>query len=278
MKAATTATAGPAESASAAPALIEPPPEDMVLIPAGSFMMGDPAAARQVTITKPFYVDRQEVTTRAYEACVEQRRCSAADHVSVTPEGAGNEGALPPGASDFVKTWTPRCNENRKALDHPINCVDYASAEAYCLFKGRRLPNEAEWELAARGREGRAYPWGSEAPACSRACYNKNGDCRSPAEEVATCAVGLYPADRTPDGLFDMAGGVSEWVSDGYAEHPVGGADPKGDPTAPLRVLRGGNFLEDAAWLSASFRQASAPVAASVSIGFRCAKDGPAPL
>jgi formylglycine-generating enzyme required for sulfatase activity len=94
---------------------------------------------------------------------------------------------------------------------------------------------------------------------------------------VATCAVGLHPGDRTPDGLFDMGGGVSEWVSDGYAEHPAGGADPKGDPAAPLRVSRGGNFLEDAAALGASFRQAFAPVTAHVSIGFRCAKDGPTP-
>jgi serine/threonine-protein kinase len=268
----------PASSASAsASAAIdsEPPPNDMVLIPAGTFLMGDPRTPRKITITRRFYIDRLEVTTRAYEECVAQRKCSAADHVSVTPEGPADAGAPGP-PSDFVATWTPRCNANRKALDHPINCVDFSNAESYCRFRGRRLPTEAEWELTARGAEARAFSWGLDVPDCNRACYDRNGACRRATDVVATCSAGLHTADRTPEGVFDLGGNVAEWVSDGYSARPAGSEDPKGDPAAPLRVVRGGSFLDQVDMLSATWRTAVAPVTAHVSIGFRCAKDGPA--
>src|SRR6185369_14417989 len=124
-----------------------------------------------------------EVTVRDYLACMNKRLCSAADHV--TPEGAADASA------DFVETWSKRCNASRGALDHPANCVDFGNAEGYCRFRGRRLPTEAEWELAARGAEARPYAWGAGGIECNRACYDKNGDCRKGDEQVATCATGM---------------------------------------------------------------------------------------
>jgi serine/threonine-protein kinase len=258
-------------SALAAPLTPVPVPDDMTLIPAGAFTFGEGKDAPRVTISKPFYLDRTEVTVKAYQACVTKRLCSAADHVAMTPEGA--EGAATVAAREFADVWTSRCNAPRKALEHPINCVDFTGAESYCRSLGRRLPTEAEWELAARGAEGRAYAWGAEAPDCLRACYDKNGSCLDRSAAVTTCGPGSHATDRTPEGVYDLGGGVSEWVADGFTTRPAGGIDPKGDPTAPLRVVRGGSFLDTDEKMRATTRTFAAPVMAHVTIGFRCAMD-----
>ncbi|WP_437332908.1 SUMF1/EgtB/PvdO family nonheme iron enzyme [Sorangium sp. So ce394] len=277
------ATAAPAESAAteasaAAPAAPAAPPADMVFIGPLTTTIGAAGEARQVTLTRGFYIDRNEVTVRAYRACMQQRMCSTADHVSLTPELL--PGAQAPAASEDQKEaelWSRRCNEPRNATGHPINCVDYSQAESYCRFRGRRLPTEAEWEVAARGAAGRAYVWGDDAPACERACYDRNEGCLARGTEVATCASGAHPSDRTPEGVYDLAGNVSEWVSDGLVFPPPGGENPQGDPSFPLKVVRGGSFLDGPEKLSATYRTAAAPVTAHAWIGFRCAMDAPAP-
>ncbi|WP_157907036.1 formylglycine-generating enzyme family protein [Sorangium cellulosum] len=175
-----------------------------------------------------------------------------------------------------VELWTRRCNEPRGATGHPINCVDYSQAESYCRFRGRRLPTEAKWEVAARGAAGRAFVWGDEAPACERACYDRNEGCLARGADVSTCASGAHPSDRTPEGVYDLAGNVSEWVSDGLVFPPPGGENPQGDPSFPLKVVRGGSFLDGPEKLSATYRTAAAPVTAHAWIGFRCAMDAPA--
>jgi serine/threonine-protein kinase len=248
---------------------------DMVLIAAASFKMGEEVAARAVIVAHDFYLDRMEVTVRAYQACVAKRMCAAASHVSL-PAGAGERwGPVASGeggadaataeVDDYRATWSRHCNAPRGAEDHPVNCVDFAGAEAYCRWVGKRLPTEGEWELAARGAEGRAYPWGSEAPACGRACYDKNGGCREPGASVGTCAAGMYPADRTPDGIYDLAGNVAEWT-----------AEAAGDAGAATRVARGGSFIDSVEVLRATTRSAVPPALAHVGIGFRCALDAPA--
>jgi serine/threonine-protein kinase len=259
-------------SASAAPP-VGPPPDDMALIAAGTFTMGEGKEAKSVTLTRAFYLDRNEVTVRAFQACVEKRMCSAADHVSVTAEADGPDASA--ATSDYVDTWSRRCNAPQRALDQPINCVDFAGAEGYCRWKGRRLPTEAEWELAARGPDGRPFAWGREPPECGRSCYDKNGACRRAGESVATCIAGAHPADRTPDGVFDLGGNVAEWVSDGFDRTLSGGTDPKGASGAPLKVLRGGSFFDAEDHLRGSYRSFAAPVMAHATIGFRCAMDAP---
>jgi eukaryotic-like serine/threonine-protein kinase len=264
-------SAAPITSASAEALAQVPAPDDMTMIAAGTFTFGEGKDAPKVTISRPFYLDRTEVTVKAYQECVAKRLCSAADHVSMTPEGAD---ASP---SEFAATWTSRCNAPRKALTHPINCVDFTGAESYCRSIGRRLPTEAEWELAARGVEGRAYAWGAEPPDCGRACYDRNASCLDRSAGVTTCDAAARPTDSTREGVHDLGGGVAEWVADGFVTQPPGGVDPKGDPSAPLRVVRGASFLDDAEKLRASTRQGAAPVMAHVTIGFRCALDAVAP-
>jgi serine/threonine-protein kinase len=255
----------------------------MVYIAPGALEMGE--AGRDVTITRGFYIDRTEVTTAAYERCMQKRMCGAAEHLTLppgTPERWAPTSEVDPDSGvdvlrlAYVETWSRRCNAPRGAGDHPINCVDFASAEAYCRWVGKRLPTEAEWELAARGEAGRAYPWGADAPECGRACYDKNGGCRGGGQDVATCAAGLHPADRTPDGIYDLGGDVAEWVSDGFAESPAGGADPKGDRASQKRVVRGGSFVDGDVELKATSRAGAPPGLSHVAIGFRCAMDAPA--
>ncbi|WP_437285589.1 SUMF1/EgtB/PvdO family nonheme iron enzyme [Sorangium sp. So ce406] len=277
------ATAAPAESASAAvsasaAAALPAPPADMVYIAPLTTTIGAAGEARQVTLTRGFYIDRNEVTVRAYRACMQQRMCSTADHVSLTPEALpGAQAPAPSEDQREAETWSRRCNEPRNLTGHPINCVDYSQAESYCRFRGRRLPTEAEWEVAARGAAGRAFVWGDDAPTCERACYDRNEGCLARGTEVATCASGAHPSDRTPEGIYDLAGNVSEWVSDGLVFPPPGGQDPQGDPSFPLKVVRGGSFLDGPEKLSATYRTAAAPVTAHAWIGFRCAMDVTAP-
>jgi serine/threonine-protein kinase len=261
----------------------------MVAIGPGKVKVGDGEGAREVVVPRGFYLDRTEVTVRAYAACTAKRQCPAADHVTLpagfgerwgpaTDADAGVEAGDGSGESasqrmfDYIETWSRHCNAPRGAEEHPINCVDYAAAEAYCRWAGKRLPTEAEWALAARGSEARAYPWGDDAPECGRACYDKNGGCRSPVEHAETCVAGIHPADRTPEGIFDLGGDVAEWVSDGIAP---GGADAGAAPSGALRVVRGGSFIDPAEALRASARDWVAATMAHVGIGFRCALDTP---
>ncbi|EYF06065.1 SUMF1/EgtB/PvdO family nonheme iron enzyme [Chondromyces apiculatus] len=267
------ASAAPSASASAAPFSA---PEDMVFFAPQSTVIGAGGDQRNVTLTRGFYLDRHEVTARAYQACVSERLCSPADHVSVTPEGGPETAALPVD-KEFVDTWTRRCNASRGEPNHPVNCVDYASAESYCKYRGRRLPTEAEWEIAARGAAQRPFPWGTDAPTCDRACYDRNEGCRIAGTDVATCTSGTHPGDRTPEGIQDLAGNVAEWVQDGFTTPPPGGTDPRADPSMAVKVVRGGSFFDDAAKLSATWRGVAAAVTASANIGFRCALDAPDP-
>jgi serine/threonine-protein kinase len=229
-------------------------------------------------VTRGFYLDRTEVTVHDYEACVAKRQCTAADHVTLPP-GAGErwspadtaDAGSPDAAAaalslvaEYTDVWSRRCNATRGASDHPVNCVDFAGAEAYCRWAGKRLPTETEWELAARGAgtDPRPYPWGTDAPECGRACYDKNGACRDKTASVSTCAAGLHLADHTPEGIHDLGGDVAEWVSDG-----AGGS---------ARVVRGGSFIDGPEALLATTRAAVPAALAHVGIGFRCAVDGPA--
>jgi serine/threonine-protein kinase len=245
----------------------------MIYVPPGVVKLGEGDTAREVTLSKGFFIERNEVTVHAYQACLARRMCSAADHVVIPAEAAevGLENVSP--SKEFSDTWSRRCNEPRKALDHPVNCVDFSNAESYCRFRGRRLPTEAEWERAARGEAGRPFAWGSEEPECGRSCFDKNGACLVRGESVTTCTAGSHPNDATPEGLYDLGGNVAEWVSDGFVPSPAAGVDPKGDPAAPRRVVRGASFLDDKKELRATYRAGVLPGTAHVSIGFRCAMD-----
>ncbi len=153
-------------------------------------------------------------------------------------------------------------------LTRPVVNVSWYEASAYCAWAGCRLPTEAHWERAARGVDGRRYPWGSEEPSDERASFQGTVGHATP--------VGSYPQGATPDGIQDLAGNVWEWCSDRYnndyyAESPT--KNPAGPEDGQTRVLRGGSWNDNPERLRASLRDWSLPDNRLNFIGFRCARE-----
>jgi formylglycine-generating enzyme required for sulfatase activity len=207
--------------------------------------------AHNVTVST-FEMDRTEVTVEAYSRCVEAGPCSPS--------------TTTPGDARFDRP------------DLPVTNVRWDDAVTYCKWVGGRLPTEAEWELAARGREGRRFPWGNVYN--PRLC-NHGSFANDPTDATDGYAwlapVGSLPDGATPSGIQDMAGNAAEWVSDFYVLDADGHGyparaetDPKGPATGSYHVVRGGSFLTGAAWVRAASRvQMLDP--RSPSVGFRCA-------
>jgi hypothetical protein len=187
---------------------------------------------------KPFQIARYPVTVEEYGRFMED-------------EGYLNErwwraGGF--GANKQPDEWDAQAlHPNR-----PVTGVSWYEASAYCAWDNVRLPSEAQWEWAARGPDGREYPWGNQEPDESRANFDMKVGSPTP--------VGLYPAGNTPEGVADMAGNVWEWVEDWYEKDKV-------------RVLRGGSFYNDARLLRAAYRSRGEPDDRYNSTGFRCVRE-----
>lgn len=167
-----------------------------------------------------YCLDRHEVTARDYRACVERGACD-------------DEGL------ECDDKWTYGKPE---LDDHPINCVSWQQASAFCRAAGKRLPTFEEWEWAAQGRgEGRRFAWGADEPQPDQMCWGKA------AKPAGTCPVGSYPQARTPDGVDDMFGGVWEWLGpeerNGAPNIPRG-ASWQNDSIDTLEGENAGNFVQ----------------------------------
>jgi len=236
------ATVVPSPTASA------PDSTEMTTIPAGAFSMGynqgldDEKPPHEVDLPE-YQIDLFEVTNAQFAAFVE-----AAGH-QTDAEKAGSG-----------KIWRDEWGAGED--NHPVVRVSWNDAMAYCAWVGKRLPTEAEWEKAARGTEGLAYPWGNTyEPARAN---GRDSGLRS------TVAVGSYGDGVSPYGVFDMAGNVREWtVEAGYLPYP-GNNIPSPYYGDGLRVLRGGGWFDDAADLRTTRRNPTSPTAANWDIGFRC--------
>ncbi|MDC3961047.1 SUMF1/EgtB/PvdO family nonheme iron enzyme [Polyangium jinanense] len=244
------------------------PTADMVLVPAGSFTMGHAKEgktekpAHTVTISKPFYIDRTEVAAEEYTRCVAAGKCT-------------RSGVHGPGVDEADATkFAPFCTEPDPAkARHPINCIDQGQAAKLCAFLGKRLPTEAEWEYAARGKDERLYPWGEEPATCTLGNFSRAaGQC--PGRAKGTMPVGSFPDHASPFGALDMAGNVWEWVADAFDPGAYTKAERKDPlvPTGAKGVIRGGSwdFVSSAA--KTTTRYAFDRATGHVSTGVRCAK------
>lgn len=205
-----------------------------------------------------FWMDQTEVTNAQYALCVDTRTCKAPYDVQLKYDKGEYFG-------------------NPLYADYPVREVDWNMARAYCTWVGRRLPTEAEWEKAARGTDGRTYPWG-EGVDESKANYGRNtGDTGS------TSRVGSYPAGASPYGVLDMAGNVMEWVADWYAEDYYQTQTTWQNPTGPgqgiYRVKRDGPWMFGEELIRTTGRSQTKPAGRDSSLGegtgFRCAESQP---
>lgn len=287
--AASRAASPPAPSAPPRPARSPDPPREvaavsrrapgtdaaeMILVPAGAFSMGrdrdelvedcrhtgigdtqcrghskDEGPRRRVTL-QAFHIDRFEVTNADFERFV---------------EASGYRTTLERDSPDAAQSWRTAAHSSGRAK-HPVVFVSWHDAHAYCAWAGKRLPTEAEWEKAARGSDGRRFPWGDEWDS-TRA----NGE----RTLKTTSAVGSYPRGASPYGVEDMAGNVWEWVADWYDESYYRRGpevDPPGPTEGTARVIRGGSWRGDSFFLRSSYRVGGTPDSRADYIGFRCAR------
>jgi len=216
-----------------------------------------------------FYMDKTEVTVSQYATCVEAGKCTA--NWLQTYTGKVNAQGVPTYSKSDMCNWGRRGRDN-----HPVNCVTWYEADQYCQWQEKHLPTEAQWEKAARGSEGILYPWGNAEPSCHFAVIKVGNNACS---QKQTWDVGKKEDGRSPYGVMDMVGNVSEWVWDRFSSGYFAQA-PSQNPTGPnagfQRGIRGGAWssVHTAGELRSSYRWRRPPTFRSPAIGFRCAKPG----
>jgi formylglycine-generating enzyme required for sulfatase activity len=225
----------------------------MILIPAGNFIMGASEedgiigievgvdqVPRHSVYLKSFYIDQYETTVGEYKEFVQKT------HYKEPYSWADPSGQI------FEETDT-------------LSDVSSVNAEVYCNWKGKRLPTEAEWEKAARGTDGRKWPWGNEFS------KKKTNTLESGLNRIVS--PGIFPEDVSPYGVYDMGGNVMEWTSSWYEPYP--GSSLKRESFGQrFKILRGGTWTESAIpFARTTHRFPVIPSLAQPDFGIRCAKD-----
>jgi serine/threonine-protein kinase len=241
----------------------------MVYVPEGNFLMGstDNEVAQVVkqcyadtqtcqamfNVEKPqhtvwldaFWIDQTDITNSQYQKCVNDGSCQPPE---CDPQFSG----------DFSKLHGEQ---------QPVICVDWNQAKTYCDWAGRRLPTEAEWEKAARGTDGRIYPWGNQSP--EKSFLNYAGS-----QIYNTTDVGSYPSGASPYGALDMTGNVRQWVADWFSDtyyRSSPNRNPQGPSSGQIKVLRGGSAWDGDDRSRAAYREPTPPDMNYFGYGFRCA-------
>jgi len=235
---------------------------NMILIPAGEFKMGDPKRGKfKDVFLSGYYIYEKPVTVGQYRKFVEEMQRQGR-------QIAGNEAKLP--EPNFDKRWRAHYNSKWDWDDDPIVRVTWYEAVAYAAWAGVRLPTEAEWEKAARGIDGRRFPWGDTFDDSKLWCSVTH-------RRYSTVPAGLFVDGASPYGVLDMTGNVYQWCSDWYdKDYPLSAPrnDPKGPPTGQEHVIRGSAWSTRGAdhyFRAASRVKRSLPERRDPSLGFRCA-------
>jgi eukaryotic-like serine/threonine-protein kinase len=241
-------------------------PAGMVLIGGGEFKMGRndgndlDQPAHPITV-RPFYMDTTEVTNAAYKKFIDETKHPA------PPVWKG--GTFPEGHDN-----------------HPVTDVTWEDATAYAKWAGKRLPTEEEWEFAARGTDGRIYPWGETY---KPGVANLNDDTGATSTDIRTQPVRSYSEGQSPFGLFDLTGNAFEWTASALKAYPGGKLRPEDEGYQNLKVIRGGSWRSEPKQASATYRRGwpatrkdwpegtAADKIDYTAIGFRCAQDVPQP-
>jgi iron(II)-dependent oxidoreductase len=247
-----------------------PTKEERVLIPAGWFTMGsnkkiDRVAYRAEMPQRQVYLDAFEIDKYEVTALEYLRFVVATDR--------------PP-----LPDWKYDGGNFQESMSHhPVMHVSWHDADAYCRWAGKRLPSEAEWEKAARGSDGRIYPWGNTPAGLTRANFGRtgaSGPVRDRPERLLLyppiISVDKYENGESPYGVGQMAGNVAEWVNDWYEPEYYRTApdrNPQGPSTGSHRAFRGGGWIDSTPTVRTAQRNGTAPETAANWLGFRCAAD-----
>jgi len=231
---------------------------EMVYVTGGSFVLSEQGSggpgAHQVTLDS-YWIDQTEVTNLQYALCVEAGACRA----------------------PTTCAWGDPTYEDEAYQDHPVICVTWQMASAYCAWAGGRLPTEAEWDYAARGPERSRYPWGDRfdetlSNTCDASCPHDGA--RDPDYDdgyAQTSPVGSYPDGASWCGAMDMSGNVWEWVFDRYATYEtVDQENPQGPSGGSERVIRGGSWYDTPDFNRLDHRHPYDPRDYNHLIGLRC--------
>jgi len=245
--------------------------ENMIFIPEGSFTMGfkidndhvwgdmDEEPVHQVTLSS-YWIDKYEVTSSNFSKFLNENKNEAHRFIEITPS--------------VTVQFDDNVYQPREGLEnYPVNRVSWFGADAYCKWKEKRLPTEAEWEKAARGTDQRIFPWGNEFPDNSRVTFRRKFSEKGfqVMEPVKGMKNGI-----SPFGVHQMAGNVWEWVSDWFdatAYQDENRIDPKGPESGISKVLRGGNWYYKAYYMRTTYRFNERPDIFKVWQGFRCARE-----